>query len=203
MRCGRPKRQGDPASIGYWMRPDGFGRPTTLVCGRSTEGRWFRRDRGEWSRCRRRSDVGHVRSPTPRRFLRTLRVVGSPGLSPAQHPYKHPDGSPRLRNSWVLYLDVLGTKERARNLTDEMLRDRFLPGSLVPPLHPPPQQPRDPEGLVLLRQPGGWGAGRRWTRPTCGRPSATYWLVPGPTWSAWPWRREWRCGRCCVRSRIR
>lgn len=41
------ERPGSPTSIGHRMTPDGHGRPTTPVCGRSTEGLWFRRDH-EW-----------------------------------------------------------------------------------------------------------------------------------------------------------
>jgi hypothetical protein len=41
------------------------------------------------------------------------------------HPYQHVDGSPRLRDSWLLYLDALGTKARANSLTDAVLRERF------------------------------------------------------------------------------
>ena len=37
-------RQGDPRSIEHLMQPDGHGRPTSPVCGLSTEGLWFRRD---------------------------------------------------------------------------------------------------------------------------------------------------------------
>jgi hypothetical protein len=43
------------------------------------------------------------------------------------HPYQHADGRPRIRNSWVLYLDALGTKDRAATLTDDILRERLRP----------------------------------------------------------------------------
>jgi len=51
-------RQGDPRSIAHQMEPDGHGRPTSPLCGCSTEGLFFRRDH-DWShvppaqRCRR------------------------------------------------------------------------------------------------------------------------------------------------------
>lgn len=48
-------------------------------------------------------------------------------LVDAAHPYRHGDGSPRLRKSWVLYLDGLGTKERAKTVTDIDLQKRLAP----------------------------------------------------------------------------
>lgn len=38
------RRAGDPASVGHRMEADGFGRPSSPVCGLSTEGLYFRRD---------------------------------------------------------------------------------------------------------------------------------------------------------------
>jgi hypothetical protein len=44
------------------------------------------------------------------------------GLSES-HPYRTKDGRPHLRDSWVLYLDALGTKDAAVGITDEDLYD--------------------------------------------------------------------------------
>lgn len=41
------------------------------------------------------------------------------------HPYRDDEGRPRLRTSWVLYLDSMGTKAAAVSLTDERLRQRI------------------------------------------------------------------------------
>ncbi len=41
-------------------------------------------------------------------------------------PYQDENDWPRLRPSWVLYLDALGTKEEANNITDDSLRDLAL-----------------------------------------------------------------------------
>jgi len=38
------RRAGDPASVGHRMEADGFGRPSSPVCGLSSEGLYFRRD---------------------------------------------------------------------------------------------------------------------------------------------------------------
>jgi hypothetical protein len=43
------RRQGDPLAVGHRMEADGHGRPTSPMCGCSTEGLWFRRDH-EWER---------------------------------------------------------------------------------------------------------------------------------------------------------
>jgi hypothetical protein len=43
------------------------------------------------------------------------------------HPYRDEDNQPILRDSWVLYLDALGTSEAAKSLTNERLRARISP----------------------------------------------------------------------------
>lgn len=48
---------------------------------------------------------------------------GKYGSSPP-HPYRHPDGSPRLRDSLVVYLDQMGTEAEAAHITDEVLAQR-------------------------------------------------------------------------------
>lgn len=44
-----------------------------------------------------------------------------------EHPYQDDDGRPRLRDSWVLYLDALGTSARAATLNNETLRRHLDP----------------------------------------------------------------------------
>jgi hypothetical protein len=44
-----------------------------------------------------------------------------------RHPYQYDDGRPRLRPSWVLYLDALGTKERAQTITEAELSKQLAP----------------------------------------------------------------------------
>mgnify|MGYP001252823322 CR=1 FL=1 len=42
-------------------------------------------------------------------------------------PYQDAQGRPRLRHSWVYYVDALGTREAARDLTEKTLRARLAP----------------------------------------------------------------------------